>query len=296
LDGDPVLIRKAIKTNGGRGFAIPRNERGVALIIVLLVTALLIALIFEFAYGTRISLRAAVNFRDSQRAAYLGRSGVNFVGRYLANNLSTNATGSNRKYDDVEHDWETNPLIPELKVKWEDESAKIRITDVQTNTITQAMLRSLFESKGIDRVVLDRMMESTSNINKMSLLAGMHRFMNDEDYEKVYPFLTVNPSVNRININTAPEEVLLSLGISTGAVSLIRGKREREPIEDVLSETAIKAAFIPGTTLLATNFLTVTTNDFKVNSCATVGGYTKCIEAVINRTTSGFTVSYWRSL
>ena len=43
------------------------NERGVALIIVLLVTALLIALIFEFAYGTRISLRAAVNFRDSQR-------------------------------------------------------------------------------------------------------------------------------------------------------------------------------------------------------------------------------------
>ena len=64
-----------------------RDDRGVALIIVLLVTALLIALIFEFAYGTRISLRATVNFRNSQRAYYLARSGVNFVGRFLVANL-----------------------------------------------------------------------------------------------------------------------------------------------------------------------------------------------------------------
>jgi len=274
---------------------ILRNERGVALIIVLLVTALLIALIFEFAYGTRISLRAAVNFRDSQRAAYLARSGINFAGRYLANNLNTASTGSDGKYIDVEHDWQTNPLLPELKVKWEDESAKIRITDVQTNPNRQTMLRTLFENKGIDRMVLDRMMESTSNINKMSLLTGLHRFMSDEDYEKVAPFLTVNPNVNTININTAPAEVLLSLGISPGAVSLIKGDRERDPIKDVLSQTAIRNVFIPGTTLLVSNLLTDTTNNFKVYSYATVGGYTKQVEAVIIRTATGFTVSNWRS-
>jgi type II secretory pathway component PulK len=285
--------KEAITTQGS---AIPGNERGVALIIVLLVTALLIALIFEFAYGTRVSLRAAVNFRDSQRAAYLARSGINFAGRYLASNLNTAATGSDGKYVDVEHDWQTNPLIPELKVKWEDESAKIKITDVQTNTNRQAMLRTLFENKGIDRVVLDRMMEGTSTINKMSLLTGLHRFMNDEDYEKVYPFLTVNPNVNNININTAPEEVLLSLGISPGAVSLIKGDREREPIKDVLSQTTIRNVFIPGTTLLVSNFLTTTTDNFKVYSYATVGGYTKQVEAVITRSASGFTVNYWRAL
>jgi type II secretory pathway component PulK len=292
-----MLIREAIPANDRQGSAIPGNERGVALIIVLLVTALLIALIFEFAYGTRISLRAAVNFRDSQRASYLARSGINFVGRYLVSNLRTDATGSNHKYTDVEHDLLTPPFMPEIQVKWEDEAKKIRISDVQTNTITQAMLRTLFEDKAIDRVDLDKMMDSTSNISKMSLLTGLHQFMsNNDDYNKVYPFLTMNPNVTKININTAQDDVLLSLGISKGAISLIKDKREREPIEDVLSETAIKAAFIPGTTLLATNFLTVTTNDFKVNSCATVGGYTKCIEAVINRTTSGFTISYWRSL
>ena len=70
------------------------NEHGVALIIVLLVTALLIALIFEFTYGTRVSLRAAVNYRNSERAHYLARSGVNMAGVVL-HTLITSATGSN---------------------------------------------------------------------------------------------------------------------------------------------------------------------------------------------------------
>lgn len=278
---------------------IMRNERGVALIIVLLVTALLIALIFEFAYGTRISLRAAVNFRDSQRAAYLARSGINFVGRYLANNLSTNATGSNGKYDDVEKDWQPVPFMPgadtDLRVKWEDESAKIKITDVQTNMIRQTMLRALFENKGIDRVVLDRMIEPTSNINKMTLLTGLHRFMSDEDYEKVAPFLTVNSNVSNININTAPEDVMLSFpNITPSAFALIKGDRENGPITDPAHHPAIQGVLINGSNV--SNFLTDTTNNFKVYSYATVGGYTKQVEAVITRTNTGFTVSYWRSL
>jgi type II secretory pathway component PulK len=293
-----VLITEFIKTNEGHGSAIPRNERGVALIIVLLVTALLIALIFEFAYGTRISLRAAFNFRDSQRADYLARSGINFVGRYLASNLRTDATGSNHKYDDVERDWQTVPFIPGtdtvLKVKWEDEAAKIRVTDAQTNPLRQAMLSSLFESKGIDRAVLGRMMENTSGLNKMSLLTGLHQFMNDEDYNKVYQFLTVNPNVTNININTAPEDVLLSFGISPGAVSLINDDRKKAPITDYTNHPAIKGLLI--NTSLVSNFLTDKTDNFKVYSYATVGGYTKQVEAVITRTTSGFTVSYWRSL
>jgi len=35
---------------------------------------------------------------------------------------------------------------------------------------------------------------------------------------------------------------------------------------------------------------------FKVNSFATVGGYTKQVEAVITRSVFGFTVNYWRAL
>jgi type II secretory pathway component PulK len=276
------------------------NNHGVALIIVLLVTALLIALVFEFAYGTRISLRAAVNFRDSQRAYYLARSGVNFVGRYLSGNLQTDpATGNNHQYEKLEQpEWQTVPFMPgndaELRVRWEDEAGKIKISDVKFNMARQAMLKALYQNKGIDRSVLDRMMETTSDIDKTTLLTGLHRFMNDEDYNKVSQVLTVNQNVNMININTAPEDVLLSLGISEGPARLIIEARNKAPITDPTNYPYVKDLKLEG--LKLTNYLTDTSNNFKVYSYATVGGYTKQIEAGITRSNTGFTVNYWRAL
>ncbi len=282
-----------------------KSNRGVALIIVLLVTALLTALIFEFAYGTRISLRAAVNFRDSQRAYYLARSGVNFVGRTLAANLKSGFTGTATPQDNLEQqEWLTVPFLPgndaELRVKWDDEAGKIKVTDVQTNPYRQAMLNTLFENNGIDRVVFDTMTaisRGSSGIKNLGLLTGLHQYMSDEDYNKVSKFLTTS-QVDKIDINTASLEVLQSLGINAGATSLIVEARKK-PFADhaKVSEFAgINNTFLPGTTSQAANFLTETSNVFKVYSYATVGGYTKQVEAVITRSTSGFTVSYWRAL
>jgi type II secretory pathway component PulK len=278
---------------------IQRNDRGVALIIVLLVTALLIALIFEFAYGTRVSLRAAVNFRDSQRAHYLARSGVNFVGRFLSANLQSGVTGTATIYDNLEQrEWQVVPFMPgidtELRVKWDDESGKIRITDVQVNKVRQAMLKSLFENKGINRGVLDEIIDPASDISKMGLLTGLHRFMNDEVYNMISPLLTMNPNVNLININTAPEDVLLSLGLSPGAVSLIVDDRKKAPITDCTNYTPVKDVVLDG--YMIKNSLTDKSNDFKVYSYATVGGFTKQVEAGITRSSAGFTVNYWRAL
>ncbi len=279
-----------------------RNDRGVALIIVLLVTALLIALIFEFAYGTRISLRAAVNFRDSQRAYYLARSGVNFVGRYLAGNLQPDpATGKDHKYDKLEQqEWQTVPFMPgndaELRVRWEDEAGKIKISDVQTNKFRQIMLNTLFENKGIDRTVLDKITDINSGINKLGLLTGLYQYMSDDDYRKVNDFVTTS-QVDKIDINTASPEVLQSLGISAGAADLIVEARNKAPFTDhakVSDFAGINNTFL--TTLQVANFLTETSDVFKVYSYATVGGYTKQVEAVITRSASGFTVNYWRAL
>jgi type II secretory pathway component PulK len=288
----------------GRKSELINNDHGVALIIVLLVTALLIALIFEFAYGTRISLRAAVNFRDSQRAYYLARSGVNFVGRYLAGNLKIDpATGKDHQYERLEQlEWQTVPFMPgndaELRVRWEDESGKLKITDVQTNLFRQTMVNMLFENKGIDRIVLDKMTDTSSGINKLGLLTGLHQYMSDEDYNKVNNFVTIS-QVDKININTASSEVLQSIGISAGAAGLIIEARNKAPFTDhaKVSEFAgINNTFLPTTTLQAANFLTETSNIFKVYSYATVGGYTKQVEAVITRSASGYTVQYWRAL
>jgi type II secretory pathway component PulK len=287
----------------GRKSELIHNDRGVALIIVLLVTALLIAIIFEFAYGTRVSLRAAVNFRDSQRAYYLARSGVNFAGRFLSGSLQQGidpVTGRDFRYYKLETDWIPVPFIPGndavLKVRWEDEAGKIKITDVQTNPYRQIMLNALFENKGIDRAVLDKMTNINSGINKLGFLAGLHQYLNDTDYLKVENFLTTS-QVDKIDINTASPEVLQSLGISSSTVELIKEARGT-PFTDhaKVSEFAgISTAFLPTTTLKTANFLTETSDVFKVFSYANVGGYEKQVEAIITRSASGYTVNYWRA-
>jgi len=281
------------------------NERGVALIIVLLVTALLIALIFEFAYGTRISLRAAINFRDSQRAYYLARSGVNFAGRYLAYNLQKDpVTGATHEYDNLEErDWQTVPYIPgndtELRVRWEDETGKINISNATKGSDAYNRLVILFTNLGISQNILDQISEwMIEEKRSFYLLSDIHQFLNDEDFRKVQDYVTVlPPSVtpgNKIDINTASAAVLVSLGMSGNAAQTIVERRTEQlfkPTDDLSTYIGQNSAAIAGQ-------LSFTSNVFSVNSYATVGGYLKKADAIITRTSdgSGFTILYWRAL
>jgi type II secretory pathway component PulK len=273
------------------------GNRGVALLIVLLVTALLIALIFEFAYGTRVSLRAAVNFRDSQRAYFLARSGVYVFAK------------SKELRDAVpQGEWSVVPIVSggdtELRLRWEDESGKIYAADVKTNRVTYNMLQALFENRSIDLAVLDRMTDTTttSTINKLGLLTGLHQFMSDEEYEKVKDFLTVTQAqgttplqtqVRKININTASLEVLQSLckglGKDDSVAGLIISRRNSNPFTST-SEIVNMSGMDP----LVASYLDVTSNIYKVYAYATVGGYTKQVEAIIDLTKSS--PLYWRAL
>jgi type II secretory pathway component PulK len=271
------------------------GDRGVALLLVLLVTALLIALIFEFAYGTRVSLRAAVNFRDSQRAYFLARSGVYVFAK------------SKDLRDAVpQGEWSVVPIVSggdtDLRLRWEDESGKIYAADVKTNRVTYNMLQALFENRSVDLAVLDRMTDTTSTINKMGLLTGLHQFMSDEEYEKVKDFLTVTQAqgttplqtqVRKININTASLEVLQSLckglGKDDSVAGLIISRRNSNPFTST-SEIVNMSGMDP----LVASYLDVTSNIYKVYAYATVGGYTKQVEAIIDLAKSS--PLYWRAL
>lgn len=267
---------------------IMRSNRGVALLIVLLVTALLIALIFEFAYGTRVSLRAAVNFRDSQRAYFLARSGVNFVGTMLT------ALAKDAPQNYLEQEWQPVPFVgepdAEIRVRWEDEGGKININTVFKGNSTYKLLSTLFEICGVSQDVLERMCPSPNDRVNFFLLTDLHKYLSEEEYFKVSKFLTVSP-VGRIDINTAAAEVLRSIGLDAGVASMIIEKRSQEPFVERKDINAFT-----GMNTMAAGMLDVTSNVFKVDSFATVGGYTKQIEAVIDRSTPEFTVRYWRAL
>lgn len=272
---------------------IVHTDRGVALLLVLLVTALLIALIFEFAYGTRVSLRGAVNFRDSQRAYFLARSGLAIFTKYPdLKNLAP------------EGEWGVVPVIStgdtEVRVKWEDESGKIKINDIRKNEATLDVVSALFEVNGIDRAVVEGIAGTQSDISNLTLLSGLHQYMSDENYNKVSKSLTVLPvSQNRvtINVNTASADVLQSLGISVSDANRIVTERQTTPYVQADLAGNGKLALIIGNRFLhglsVTNYLTTTSiGYYKIYAYATVGGYTKQVEAIIN----GNTISYWRAL
>ena len=271
-----------------------KNNRGVALLIVLLITALLTALIFEFAYGTRVSLRSAVNYRDRERAYFLARSGVNFAGAILSDNLKKGKLQDNLE----QRDWQPVPITAgndtELRARSEDEGGKISISIVVKDNDAYKRLSKLFEILAINQAALDLIIPSPTDSRKFYLLTELHQFLSDEEFGKIRDFVTVSP-VNKIDINTAPSEVLQCLGLSPDLAGMIVERRKTEPFKK-LDEVN---AFLGPDKAIIVSQLDVTSNVFKVNSLATVGGYTKQIEAVITRTTDiyhPFNIDYWRAL
>lgn len=275
--------------------SVERNDRGVALLIVLLVTALLIALIFEFTYATRISLNSAVNFRDSQRAFFLARSGINAFIKY----------GQRLRDSIPPGEWSPVPMIGEgnesIMIKWEDESGKIKINDIKKDAATLMVARALFENvKGIDTAVVDRLADPQSDISNLTLLSGLHQYMSDEYFNKVYESLTVaSVSQNKvaININTASADVLQSLGINAMDAQRIIAERQTTPYTDAdLGITGKLSSIIGNIQInrlnLSTYLTTRSSGYYKIFTYATVGGYTKQVEAIVN----GNTFAYWRSL
>ena len=271
------------------------NDRGVALIIVLLVTALLIALIFEFAYGTRVSLRAAANFRNSQRAYFLARSGLSYFAKYpeLRNYIP-------------QKECQPLPFVSEgdkiLTICWEDESGKIDISLVsQGDPIMFPRQSNLFDIRGVDTNILNQISTwMTSNQRtRFYRLSELHQFMNDEDFLKVQDALTVSQT-RKINVNTASEDVLRSIcrtfGYTDGAAKIIADRRTAEAFTD-----ATLQSFLTNNNLgNLSPAVTSSSSDFKVDLLATVGGYTRHIEAIVKVSPAGgssaYIVNYWREL
>ena len=255
------------------------KNRGIALLIVLLVTALLIALIFEFSYATRISLNSAVNFRDSQRAYFLARAGVY----------------ASIKYRDTlikkipQDEWQPVPFIGEedtqVLIKWQDEQGKFNINTINSNP-GHDWIEKLFSDQGVEMSVYDKVAEMRKD-RSFNLIAELHAAMSDEDYQKVIRFLSVF-SDNTINFNTAPAEVFIAMGCNENSARAIVELRKRE-----LLDTEKLKPYLPPSlaTTVSSNNLPSTIAKFTVYSHATVGGYTKEIVAII-----GSDQPYWRAL
>jgi type II secretory pathway component PulK len=246
------------------------DRRGVALLIVLLVTALLIALIFEFSYATRISLNSAVNFRDSERAYYLARAGVGAFAKYGEQLRKSIPPGEFAPVPGIEE---------QIMIKWEDQRALINL-----NT-SPDWVENLFSNYRISIDTVKKIEELKKERGKFQFVSELHAVMADEDYAKVAQFLTVD-SDGKINLNTASQDVLNSiLPDKPQTVSTIINTRKE-------GKTIAGWQDIPGldtnTVGAIVSSLVGNSTYFRVYSYATVGGYTKQVEAVFQDTNPTF--------
>ena len=181
-----------------------KNEKGIALFIVLWVLMLLGAIVAEFSYAVKLRLNIVKNFKDSTQSYYFAVSGVHNA---IASLLEKKEGPGNPESEDFMRDIES--LIREGDVKGGysanigNESGKVNI-----NTADDNLLQVMFSGVEIDaeqkKVIVDSIMDWRDE-------NSLHRINGAEDD---YYLSLENPYECRDDEFQSKEELLLVRGIS----------------------------------------------------------------------------------
>jgi general secretion pathway protein K len=300
-----------------------REERGMALLLVLMIVAMLAALLTEFAFSTLVDLRLTETFRDSTRAYYLAKGGLT-LGRGVLK-LDTNL------YTTRDELWAQGvPNYPVgdgvVSIFIEDQGGKLDINNLlETSGAIRKRFYRLFSAldlddpEGLTGALIDwidgddvpyedpesEVMIGTESgyylrqsppyrcknaplgsLGELSLIRGF----TPEIVKLVTPHLTVHGSDDtKINVNTASLEVLMTLSeepeIDRTTAEGIIELRLDEPFTSTASLNRIKN--LPGMeTLLTSEFgpLKFDSPTFRIESEGGVGDGVRRIEAFVQKT------------
>ena len=238
------------------------NEKGIALLVTLLILVLVVALVHEvFRIGAQ-SAQSGAYGRDSIRCILLAEGGTG------AARIVLRIDARNNQYDTLDEIW-SRAALPitlgdgEVRVTLEDEERKIDLNRLMLpngnapDERRLAVFQRLLDTLGIERTVADAVVDWLDNDENPRVggaessyyngLPNPYRAKNDlfdtigelrlvrgvtaEIYEKLLPFVTVSSS-GMVNLNTAPKEVLMSLsaGIDLAEAGPIDAKTADEII------------------------------------------------------------------
>ncbi|GAB4240200.1 MAG: type II secretion system minor pseudopilin GspK [Deltaproteobacteria bacterium] len=311
------------------------NEKGIALLVTLLILVLVVAVVYEiFRIGAR-GAQAGAYGRDSIRCALLAEAGTGAARIALRQDARDNG------FDTLDEIW-SRPAPPielgdgEIRVVVEDGERGIdlnRILLPKGNAPDErrlAVFQRLLDTLGIDRAVADAVVDWMDNDDtprtggaESSYYLGLpypYRAKNDrldtvgelrlvrgvtrEVYEKLLPFVTVHSS-GKVNLNTAPKEVLMSLSAGTDAsdVGPIDAKTADEIIEYRKEHPFTKPEEIGNVSpflrdlysrTLFKELVDVRSTFFHVRSAGEIGGTVRTVDAIGARVGNEIQWRFWR--
>ena len=314
-------------------FPAPSDEGGFVLVTVLLVLAILIPLVLAFTSRVQVNLLQAENFRNSTQAVRMSKSGIEgAIGVLKADDPS---------YDSLKDQWALDfPTLSiasgTLEVKIKDEDGKIPINSLvqengkDVNAEVEQRLRKLITRLGGRPEVVDALIDwididdtvtgsggaeldyykplghgskngPLDSLDELSMVKGFDKELLVD--RKLTDYVTVAKTDGKINVNTAPTEVLFALlGTQTTTLAqplsdadiedLIRHREEHEfkNIQDINAVIKISTAQAGN----ITGLIKVNSSFFTATSTCTLGKVVYNSEALLQRDGTNITTISWR--
>lgn len=292
-----------------------RNQRGAVLLLVLVVVALLSALLTDWAFSTLVDLRLTETFRDSNRAYYLARGGVE-VGRQLL-------WMDKNEYDTPTEMWGVG--IPSYPVSEEatvsitivDEDSRFNLNKVvdnlgeNPNPLMRDRLRRLLTQLEIDDPDalsdalidwIDRNQATSARGAENSWYQGLASPLASKDgpldtvdelllikgftpeiVAKLAPHVTV-AGVSRLNLNSAGKDLLLiwDSDVAASAVELLLERRQEKPFKALAEVQEVLG--IENYSALNRNLdIAVVSQFYQITSVAQVNDGVRTVEVLLEK-------------
>jgi type II secretory pathway component PulK len=288
------------------------SERGMVLVLTLMILVLITAMVVEFSYGVYTTTSALNNWKDSQRLSFVSKSGIALAKKTIYVDIRADQLYRFPGKMEISVENILDGFTGTVIVSVEDENGKFNLNSLvndnqSINYIAYDIFKNLLENLNLNKDIADRIVDWIDTGGEPRLReseeGAKNAFMDSVDelllirgidhvtYEKLQPYVTVYGPFNlvNININTAPIPVIMSLyGNKKDLAERIVHERELNPFEN-------KGKF-ESRVGESSNNLIMTSSYFKIKVVAEENKIKRVIEAVVNVSGLSQTVKYWREM
>lgn len=303
-----------------------RGEKGFALVLTLVVTALMVAVAAEMIHQVYVDTSLSRSFRDGQQASLLAESGVTSGTKLLQFALSS------QDYTSLSDSWakpfKLDDEVGSIEITASEESGKINLNGlVQANgdyePFTLAALKRLGQqlqipedcwsaladwldsndlprAGGAETAYYSSLKQPYSarngqlaTLSELTLVKGF----TPEMVTKLLPFVTIYADMPgspllRVNINTAPKEVVAALDdrIDDRMVERILEERRLQPFKAPGELSRVDSQLVTA----LTGRIIFKGNIFRITSVAKVKDTARTVEAVVRMTDTPPGILSWR--